>query len=173
MRLETARVDVRETLQAVVSLTRERARSRDLAVELNCPPDIGVIEADERRVKQALFNLVSNSIKFTPPGGEITIEAARCDGELLLTVTDTGIGIPQSEQARVFEKFERGRRQSGAGLGLALVKSLIALHGGSVSMESATGWGTRIICRLPAALRNGAGAGIGLHLSAPAARIAA
>jgi signal transduction histidine kinase len=161
MLLETGRVDVRPMLEGVLSLTRERGRSRDLKLELRCPPDIGTIEADERRLKQALFNLVSNSIKFTPPGGAITIEAQRRDGELFLTVADTGIGIPPSEQARVLEKFERGTRQSGAGLGLALVKSLIELHGGTVAIESATGWGTRIICRLPAAQRELAGAGIG------------
>ena len=168
MQLETERVDIREMLEAVLSLTGERARSRELKLELDCPPDIGVTEADERRVKQALFNLVSNSIKFTPPGGAITIEAAQRDGELLLTVADTGIGIPQSDQARVFEKFERGTRQSGAGLGLALVKSLIELHGRTVAIESATGWGTRIICRLPAAQRTLAG--LGSHPSIPASR---
>jgi signal transduction histidine kinase len=166
MQLETARIEVREVLDAVINLTRERARSRDLTLALNCPSDVGGIEADDRRVKQALFNLVSNSIKFTPPGGEITIEAERCDGELLLTVADTGIGIPKSEQARVFEKFERGTRQLGAGLGLALVKSLIELHGGSVAIESATGWGTRVICRLPVVRHTGAGA-VGPHIAAP------
>ena len=166
MQLETARIEVREMLEAVVNLTRERARSRELSLELNCPPDVGVIEADERRIKQALFNLVSNSIKFTPPGGDITIEAARGEDELLLTVADTGIGISQSEHARVFEKFERGKRQSGAGLGLALVKSLVELHGGTVAIESTIGWGTRVICRIPAMRRNGVGAGIDPHLAA-------
>jgi signal transduction histidine kinase len=161
MQLETGRVDICEMLEAMLNLTRERGRSRDLKLELHCPPDIGAIEADERRLKQALFNLISNSIKFTPPGGTITIEAERRDGELLLTVADTGIGIPPSDQARVLEKFERGARQSGAGLGLALVKSLIELHGGTVAIESATGWGTRVICRLPAAQRDLAGAGTG------------
>jgi signal transduction histidine kinase len=161
MQLETGRVDICETLEAMLNLTRERGRSRDLKLELHCPPDIGAIEADERRLKQALFNLISNSIKFTPPGGTIAIEAELRDGELLLTVADTGIGIPPSDQARVLEKFERGARQSGAGLGLALVKSLVELHGGTVALESATGWGTRIICRLPAAQRDLAGAGTG------------
>jgi signal transduction histidine kinase len=161
MQLETGRVDICEMLEAMLNLTRERGRSRDLKLELHCPPDIGAIEADERRLKQALFNLISNSIKFTPPGGTIAIEAERRDGELLLTVADTGIGIPPSDQARVLEKFERGARQSGAGLGLALVKSLIELHGGTVAIESATGWGTRVICRLPAAQRDLAGAGTG------------
>jgi len=158
--LETGRVEVSEMLQAVLSLTCERARNRDLEIELRCPPDIGTVAADERRLKQALFNLISNSIKFTPPGGAISIEAERREGELLLIVADTGIGIPQSEQARVLEKFERGTQQSGAGLGLSLVKSLIELHGGTVAIESAAGRGTRIICRLPITQRDLAAAAI-------------
>jgi len=149
MVLETGRIDIVAMLQAVLLLTRERALSRDLELELHCPPEIGVIEADERRLKQALFNLISNSIKFTPPGGAISVEAARRKGELLLTVADTGVGIPHSDHPRMFEKFERGVRQSGTGLGLALVKSLIELHGGNVVIESASGRGTRITCRLP------------------------
>ena len=151
MMLETGRIEVFAMLQAVLSLTRDRARSRDLELDLRCPPEIGVIEGDERRLKQALFNLISNAIKFTPPGGAIRLEAARDKNALSLTVTDTGIGIPPADQARVFEKFERGVHQSGAGLGLSLVKSLIELHGGTVVIESASGQGTRITCRLPLA----------------------
>jgi signal transduction histidine kinase len=151
MVLETGRVEVLGMLQAVVSLTRERARSRDLELELRCPPEIGAIEGDERRIKQALFNLISNSIKFTPPGGAISVEAVRRKDALLLTVADTGGGIPHADRARVYEKFERGVRQTGTGLGLSLVKSLIELHGGNVVIASASGPGTRITCRLPVA----------------------
>ena len=151
MVLETGCVEVRGMLQAVVSLTRERARSRDLELELRCPPEIGAIEGDERRIKQALFNLISNSIKFTPPGGAISVEAVRQKDALLLTVADTGVGIPHADRARVYEKFERGVRQTGTGLGLSLVKSLIELHGGNVIIASASGPGTRITCRLPVA----------------------
>jgi signal transduction histidine kinase len=147
--LETGRIDVCEVLRTVLSLTSERARSRDLQIDLHCPPDIGVIEADERRLKQALFNLISNGIKFTPPGGAITIAAERREDTLLLSVADTGIGIAPADQERIFEKFERGVRRTGAGLGLSLVKSLVELHGGSVTIESATGCGTRITCQLP------------------------
>ena len=151
--LETGRVEVCEMLQTVMTLTRERARHRDLRLDLCCPPGIGAIEADERRLKQALFNLISNAIKFTPPQGTIRIEAERTERELLLIVADTGVGIPQADQARVFEKFEHGPRQSGAGLGLSLVKRLIELHGGSIAIESARDRGTKIICRLPVAGR--------------------
>jgi signal transduction histidine kinase len=156
MVLETGQVDIVQMLEAVLSLTRERARSRSLELELRCPPEIGTIAADELRLKQALFNLVSNAIKFTPPGGAISIRAERRDGDLALIVADTGIGIAPSDQTRVFDSFEHGRRQSGAGLGLSLVKSLIELHGGSVEIESAPGRGTRITCRLPARQPEGA-----------------
>jgi signal transduction histidine kinase len=149
MVLETGRVEVLGMLQAVVSLTRERARSRDLELELRCPPEIGAIEGDERRIKQALFNLISNSIKFTPPGGAISVEAVRQKDALLLTVADTGAGIPHADRARVCEKFERGVRQTATGLGLSLVKSLVELHGGNIVIASASGPGTRITCRLP------------------------
>ncbi|MFI4947234.1 MAG: PAS-domain containing protein [Alphaproteobacteria bacterium] len=150
--LETGRIEVREMLDAVMTLTRERARSQDLALSMSCPAGIGAIEADERRLKQALFNLISNAIKFTPAGGTIRLEARHDDGDLVLAVSDTGVGIPAADHERVFEKFERGNpysRDSGAGLGLSLVKSLIEMHGGSVTITSEPGSGTTIVCRLP------------------------
>jgi signal transduction histidine kinase len=154
MTLETEPVDIHTLLASVLALTRERARKQNLSLEFDCPPEIGSIIADERRLKQALFNLISNAIKFTPAGGTIAIRARRSDGEVALSVTDTGIGIPRDQQQRVFEKFERGNpqaRQSGAGLGLSLVKSFIELHGGRVEMESTPGQGTRVTCYLSAA----------------------
>jgi signal transduction histidine kinase len=157
MVLETCRVEVFEILKTVLVLTRGRAKSRGLEIELCCPPDIGAIAADERRLKQALFNLISNAIKFTPPGGAIRLGAERRESELLLSVADSGIGIPPSDQARMFEKFERGTPRSGAGLGLSLVKSLIDLHGGTVTIDSAAGQGTTVTCRLPTGLQKFAG----------------
>ncbi|HVC55469.1 MAG TPA: ATP-binding protein [Stellaceae bacterium] len=156
MALETGPVDVRDMLDAVLTLSREHARSRDLALTLVCPAEIGTIEADERRLKQALFNLVSNAIKFTPSGGSVRLEARLDNGAVVLAVADTGVGIPAADRQRVFESFERGRRtprETGAGLGLSLVKSLVELHGGSIEIESETGRGTTVLCRLPAALR--------------------
>ncbi len=154
MVLQKNRVDVARTLQAVRTLTEERARSEGLNFTLSYSPEVGTIEADERRLKQALFNLVSNAMKFTPPGGTVTIEAERRGGDLLLSVADTGIGIAPVDQARVFEKFERGARQTGAGLGLSLVKKLIELHGGTVDIKSEPEHGTRILCRLPVSRRS-------------------
>jgi signal transduction histidine kinase len=157
--LETDRVELCEMLEAVAVLSRERARMQEIALIVSCPPGIGAIEADERRLKQAVFNLVSNAIKFTPPGGSIRLEAridAEAGGDVILAVVDTGIGIAASDQERVFEKFERGTLRSGepgAGLGLSLVKSLIELHGGSVAIQSGIGEGTTVLCRLPASRR--------------------
>ena len=153
MTLETAPVDIRDMLEGMLTLTRERARNQNLDLVLDCPADIGAIEADERRLKQALFNLISNAIKFTRPGGSIRLEAEREGGDVVLSVSDTGVGIPTADQVRVFEKFERGDptlTQTGAGLGLSLVKSLVELHGGRVTIESSADRGTIVRCHLSA-----------------------
>lgn len=155
MALETGPVDICALLESVVTLTHERARNQHLSLTVDCSADIGEIEADERRLKQALFNLVSNAIKFTPEGGTVRLTGYREDGEVVLAVSDTGVGIPPADRERVFEKFERGNpqgRQSGAGLGLSLVKSLIELHGGRIEIDSEPGRGTTIASRLPATM---------------------
>jgi signal transduction histidine kinase len=152
MTLETSRVDIHDMLEGVMTLTRERARNQNLDLSLVCPDDIGAIEADERRLKQALFNLISNAIKFTPPNGSIRLAAEREEDNLVLSVSDTGVGIPIADQERIFDKFERGDPtlyQTGAGLGLALVKSLVELHGGTVTIESGPEQGTTVRCHLP------------------------
>ncbi len=152
MMLETEHIDIHSLMASVLALTRERARKQNLNLEFDCPPDLGTLTADERRLKQALFNLISNAIKFTPPGGTIRLEAHREGDEIALIVADNGSGIPSDQQARVFEKFERGNpqaRQSGAGLGLSLVKSFVELHGGRVEMKSESGTGTTVTLYLP------------------------
>jgi signal transduction histidine kinase len=151
MVLERSAVDIRALLDSVVDLTREWARKQQLELEISCPADIGTVEADEKRLKQALFNLISNAIKFTPPGGRIVLSAQRTDDAVALCVSDTGIGIPPADQERVFGRFERTNpqaRQAGAGLGLSLVKSFVELHGGHVDIESRVNKGTRIRCTL-------------------------
>ncbi|HYE50335.1 MAG TPA: ATP-binding protein [Azospirillaceae bacterium] len=149
MVLERQEVDVAQLLNNVADLTRDWAGKRDLRLEVACPPDAGTVQADEKRLKQALFNLVSNAVKFTPAGGCITLSAARSDGEAVLAVSDTGVGIPPADQERVFGRFERAGAQSGAGLGLSLVKSFLELHGGGVEIDSRPGSGTTVRCRLP------------------------
>jgi signal transduction histidine kinase len=152
MQIDRADVDVHELIDALFALGRERAHNRELELVIDCPDDIGTISADARRLKQALFNVLSNALNFTPKGGRVTLSAKRDAAELLFEVTDTGVGIPDDDQRRVFGRFERSRtqgHQSGAGLGLALVESLIELHGGRVEMRSKVDGGTRVTCRLP------------------------
>jgi signal transduction histidine kinase len=158
LELEPGRVDIPGMLKGVMNLTRERAHSRGLDIDLHCPSRIGVIEGDERRLKQALFNLISNAIKFTPPGGAIRIEAERGDDSVRLSVADTAAGIAAADLAPIFERFERSRNRAGSGFGLSLVKSLIELHGGTVEIESAPGCGIRVVCRLPVGSPDGGGA---------------
>jgi signal transduction histidine kinase len=153
MQLETESVDIHALMSSVLALTRERARKQGLKLEFSCPRDIGSLAADEKRLKQALFNLISNALKFTPPGGTVTLGARRQGGTVALFVADTGVGVPREDQQRIFEKFERGNpqaRQSGPGLGLSLVKSFIELHGGRVEMDSKPGSGTTVTCYLHA-----------------------
>ena len=156
MELELESFAVKPMMEVIYSLNRERARQNKLNLALQCPDTIGRMVADERRLKQVMFNLVSNAIQFTPEGGSITLAAERIDDQLVFSVVDTGVGIPQGEHARVLEMFERGSyltvRQtgSGAGLGLSLVRSFVELHGGTVELISQPDLGTTIICRVPA-----------------------
>jgi len=151
LRLDLSEVALQPLLESVYNLGFERARNRGIELTLDCAPDIGVQTADELRLKQALFNLLSNAVKYTPEGGRVALGARRREGGVELSVADTGVGIAEADKDRVFESFERGGggRQSGAGLGLSLVKRLIELHGGQVTLESKSGEGTRVTCFIP------------------------
>lgn len=159
MTLDRVEFDIHTMMTGVFTLNRERARGKQQKLVLDCAEDIGSMFADERRLKQVLFNLVSNAIKFTPEQGAITLGASRDGDNVVFRVEDTGVGIHEEEQERVLEKFERGNRprgrQSGvgAGLGLSLVKSFVELHGGEVKLTSEPNAGTAIVCRLPAVPR--------------------
>lgn len=152
MVLDLQPVEVRGLLERLAEFAAERAEQADLKIEIDCPEDIGTVSADPVRLRQALFNLVSNAIQFTPSGGTITLRARREGDDMLLIVSDTGIGIAPEDKERVFDRFERAdpnARESGAGLGLALCKSLLELHGGAMTLDSEPGKGTDAICRLP------------------------
>lgn len=152
LQLELAPVDLRALFGALLVLTGERARNCELGLEFTPAPDVGLVTADERRLKQAVYNLISNAIKFTPPGGRIGVSATRSGDDVAIQVVDTGIGIAPEDQSRVFEKFAQtgsAQRHGGAGVGMALVKSLIELHGGSVTLDSTPGQGTTVTCRIP------------------------
>jgi signal transduction histidine kinase len=114
------------------------------------------VEGDRARIKQVVVNLLDNAIKYTPPGGTITLNVRAQGGNAVLEVADTGMGIPADALAHIFERFfrvdkARSRDAGGAGLGLAIVKSICAAHGGSVEVESAEGKGSRFRVELPLA----------------------
>ncbi len=153
MEIDRKPVDIHALLSAVMTLVHERARAQDLHLEFDCAPDIGSVPGDERRLKQAVFNLVSNALQFTPAGGIVRLAARREGNRVALIVSDTGVGVAVEDQARIFDKFERANPHagaSGAGLGLSLVKSFIDLHGGTVELQSLPGRGTTITCWLDA-----------------------
>ncbi len=139
-------------MNAARQVTAEWARQQALEVAIDCPSDVGSFTVDAARIKQVLLNLLNNAITWTLAGGRITLEARRASPWIILSVVDTGVGIPPDSLDRVFGKFERGDpedKKAGAGLGLSLVKSLIELHGGRVEITSTPDTGTRISCFVP------------------------
>jgi signal transduction histidine kinase len=152
LHLSPGDVDISALLHQVTALTHESIRSRGVAMTLDCPPGIGTVRGDERRLKQALLNLLSNAAKFTPKDGRILVSARREEEGLVFRVADTGVGIEPERHAEIFEPFARGassQAQAGAGLGLALVRRLIELHGGAISLDSQPGIGTTVQLTLP------------------------
>ena len=117
---------------------------------------LGVIRADERKVKQVLLNLLSNALKFTPEGGKIDVRAAVNDGVAEISVTDSGIGISPDDQVAVFEEFRQvgsvAKKVEGTGLGLAISRKFIELHGGRIWVESQVGQGSTFAFTLPLAI---------------------
>lgn len=153
MRLDIQESDIRLLLKEVISLVKERAKSNQVTLRLECSEDIGIFQVDDARIKQVIFNLLNNSLRFTPAKGRIRIGARVEDGDnICLWVIDNGVGISAQEQKSVFDRFRPGavRTQlSGAGLGLAMVKNFIELHGGRVELESELGKGTQVRCYIP------------------------
>jgi signal transduction histidine kinase len=150
MELEHEEVRIGDLLNSVRTIAYERSRQRGLTLDIECPdPDVA-FTADPRRVRQAVYNLMSNAFNFTAEGGRVVLRGERVGDEVHISVTDTGVGIPEQEQERVFLKFERtDNRNAGPGLGLSLVSSLIQLHGGRVLLASEPDHGTRVTCALP------------------------
>ncbi len=148
--LETEEFDIRELLTNAATYSALKAEDTQVSLAVDCDKDIGVIRADPRRLKQILFNLLSNAFAYTGAGGSVTLGADRAPGLVRIWVADSGRGVSPTDQARVFEAFESSGPSAGAGLGLSLVQRLVNLHGGWVRMESAPGEGTRVTCFLPA-----------------------
>jgi signal transduction histidine kinase len=178
MTLDLEPVEVSSFLENSLSIIREKASARRIRVVMDEAPDVGTIQADARKVKQILYNLLSNAVKFTTEGGEVTLKACRvpravvgapsgawqcrsvalADNEfsefLEVSVTDSGIGISGDGLERLFQPFSQvdsglARKFEGTGLGLAMVKLLAELHGGTVAVASAVGRGSRFTVWLP------------------------
>ncbi len=155
MRLHYEKVSLHEVCDDAIRLMRGRAQEVGLTLTLEAAQNVPEIDADHRGLKQVLLNLISNAVKFTPEGGAITVLLARAGpGTVRLAVADTGIGIAPEDLARLARPFEQVEGQhskttQGTGLGLALTKSLIELHGGELKMESEPGRGTVVSVDLP------------------------
>jgi signal transduction histidine kinase len=145
---------LREALERGVVMVRERATEDGVRVGFTADPAVDVVDGDERRIKQVIFNLLSNAVKFTPAGGEVDVSATRRNGEVLISVADTGPGVAPEDRERIFEEFQQseagGEHHEGTGLGLALSKRFVELHGGRIWLESEVGRGSTFTFALPA-----------------------
>jgi signal transduction histidine kinase len=152
MQLNLGSVDIRETMAAAAEGVQDRLVSAGLTLDIQTANDIGSFIADERRVRQILFNLLANAVSFSPPGGTVTFLAERRPDALVFSVTDRGPGIPPDVLEKVFDWFEThslGSHHRGTGIGLSLVRSFVELHGGTVQIASVVGRGTTVTCTFP------------------------
>ena len=157
MQLNLGTVDIRATMEAAAEGVQDRLVSAGLALNIQAAPDIGAFVADERRVRQILFNLLANAMSFSPAGEVVTLLAERRNDAVIFSVTDHGPGIPPEVLEKVFDWFEThslGSHHRGPGIGLSLVRSFMELHGGTVTIASVVGEGTTVTCTFP----NGAAA---------------
>jgi signal transduction histidine kinase len=154
MELQLSRFSLPAALESVLLMVRERAGGRGIALRTALDPAIDQLDADERKVKQVVLNLLTNAVKFTPSGGTVTLETKRDGAGVLVSVRDTGVGIAPADQARVFEEFAQAGEaaasgQEGTGLGLTLSRRLVELHGGRIWVESEPGKGSTFSFTLP------------------------
>ena len=149
-------VDVRSVLMVVLARLRPAAKSKNITLSWrrSGTADLYAIRGDETQLTSMFANLVENAVKYTPPGGRVDVEGESSEREVLVRVSDTGIGIPQGSLPRIFERFyrvdkARSKETGGTGLGLSIVRHVAEKHGGTVSVESTVGEGTTFTVRLP------------------------
>jgi len=154
MELDLTDVSVPDTLSSAMTLVRERAQNHGIELSLEVDPKLNTVQADERKMKQVVLNLLSNAVKFTPDGGRIGVRATLDTDHVAVAVQDSGIGIAPEDHDAVFEEFKQvGRdytkKAEGTGLGLALTRRIVELHGGRIWVESAPGKGSTFTFTLP------------------------
>lgn len=151
--LEVQSFNLSEMLDGVVDIMEQWAMKKQISITCTCPKNMSAIRADETRLKQVLVNLIRNAITFTPEGGSIDVSARKTKGGLVIAVKDTGVGISKADLTKIWEPFERTGdiqdKDRGAGLGLSIVKNIIDMHGGDISVESTLGKGTQFTMTLP------------------------
>jgi signal transduction histidine kinase len=150
--LERDSFNLAEALRSGMTMVRERATENGIHMSLDVD-GVGAVEGDERRIRQVVFNLLSNAVKFTPHGGQIEVSASRSNGEARVSVADTGPGIALEDQARIFDEFQQtetgAKSRDGTGLGLALARSFVELHGGRIGVDSEPGKGSTFTFTIP------------------------
>ncbi|MEE8471503.1 MAG: ATP-binding protein [Dehalococcoidia bacterium] len=153
LRLKTNSLDMRQLLEEAIDDVAPLASSRRQSLIAELPPSLPRVQADEVRLRQIVLNLLNNALKFTPEEGKVILRARVIDGSLIVEVEDTGAGIPEEKQRWLFEPYQQleagGERLSGLGLGLALCKTLVELHGGQIWLESHAGKGSTFSFSLP------------------------
>ena len=152
MELDVAPVSLPDLMAHGMAMVRERATRHRIALSLDIAPEVGTVWADELKLKQVVLNLLSNAVKFTPDGGSVAVAAGVEDDEALVEVRDTGVGIAEADQERIFEAFQRGGRDArseGTGLGLTLSRRIVELHGGRLWMTSRLGEGSTFGFAIP------------------------
>jgi len=154
LELRLEEVDVAEAMKAAAEGIQDRLTESAIELRIIATDGVGSLRADGRRVRQILFNLLSNAIGFSAPGQTVTLAAMRRGDEIVFKVSDRGRGIPPEVLDRVFERFEThtvGSRHRGLGVGLSIVRALVELHGGRVLIDSAPNEGTTVTCIFPVA----------------------
>jgi two-component system, OmpR family, phosphate regulon sensor histidine kinase PhoR len=154
LELEIRRLSVSQLIESCLETAQRRAAEKDLRISVNAAQRLPDIAGDRRRLAEVLQNLLDNAIQYTLPGGQIMLSAETGEDEVVLTVSDTGIGIPQADQPRIFERFyrvdvARSREAGGTGLGLAIAKHLVEVHGGRLWVESEVGQGSQFHFSVP------------------------
>ncbi len=157
MELEMRPVSVPDLIEACLQTTRLRAAQKQQTLQSECPAGLPPARGDRSRLTEVLQNLLDNAVQYTPPGGHIRVSASAVGGEIILTVSDNGIGIPEADQGRIFERFyrvdaARSRELGGTGLGLAIARHIVEAHGGRIWVKSTVGEGSDFHFSIPAAV---------------------